>query len=165
MPWIDIVLLVLLAGFTITGLLLGFVQTAGNVLGTIVGVYVAGVLVDPAMSLIHSTSGITRVVTFIVLYGLASRLFDVAFWFVRKTFGFLAWIPLIPTLNHIVGAVLGLLEGVIAVSACVFIAAQFLPEALVHSTVATSAVAGYLLALMTVVKFLLPQALQLLRRT
>ncbi len=164
LPWIDIGLLILVGGFTITGFAVGFVQTAANLAGTILGIALAGRFVDPVMAFLHSASGITRVIVYLVLYALLSRLVGFAFWLVRKTFGFLRHIPLVPTVNRLLGAALGLLEGLIAVGAAIFIALQFIPETTVTSALQQSTVAAWLLVLMQAFKYLLPQAMRLLNQ-
>lgn len=163
MPWIDIGLVVLVGGFVLTGFGFGFVQTAANLVGSILGIALAGRLVDPAMNLIGSQSGITRIIVYIVLYAFISALLGFIFWILRKTFGFLKVVPLVPTINRLLGAVLGLIEGLIAVGAAIFIALQFLPEATVTSTLQHSVVAVWLVLIMQAFKFLLPEALRVLR--
>ncbi len=164
MPWIDIGLLVLIVGFTLVGFWLGFVQMMGNLLGTFLGITVAGRLVDPVMTWMHSDSGWTRVIVFIVAYSIVSRVFDVVFWFVRKTFGVISWLPLAGLANRMVGAVLGLAEGIIAIGAALFVASAFVPEPTLQAWLATSSVAWALLAIMQLFKFLLPEAIRLLNR-
>lgn len=163
MPWIDIVLLVLLAGFALTGLWLGFVQTLGNIVGTVVGIMVASHLIDPVAHWFGwaTTAGWQRVLLFIFLYGLVSRLFDLAFWIVRKVLGFVAWVPFVPTINRILGAVLGLIEGGLAIAAALFIASTVLPEATVQAFIHPSVIAQLLLVVTSVVKYLLPEAMRL----
>ena len=162
MSWIDIVLIVLVGGFILTGLWAGFVQTLGNLIGAILGIIIAGHYVDNVMVLIHSTNGITRVVVYLILYALVSSIFGALFWIVCKLFSFIKIIPLVPTINHLLGAVLGLVEGLIAVGAAIFIALQFLPASTVTSALSHSVVAAGLLAIMQLFKFLLPQAFQIL---
>lgn len=163
MPWIDIGLLVLVGGFVLTGLFSGFVQMVANLVATILGIALAGRLIDPAMAYFHTTNGATRVIAYIVLYSVLSALIGFAFWILRKTFGFLRHVPLVPTINRLLGAVFGLLEGLLALGAAIFVALQFIPETTVSGWLMQSTVASYLLVVMSTFKFLLPQALQLLK--
>lgn len=163
MPWIDIILLVVLAGFVLTGLWLGFIQTLGDIVGTVVAIAIASHLIGPVSEWFGwaTTAGWQRVLLFIFLYGLISRLWALLFWLVRKVLGFVAWIPFVPTVNRILGAVLGLVEGVLAVAAALFIASTVLPAATVEAFIRPSAVAQLLLAMTSVVKYLLPEAMRL----
>lgn len=164
MPWIDIGLLVVIIGFTCVGFWLGFVQMVGNLIGVLLGITVAGRLVDPVMMWLESDSGWTRVVVFVVAYTIVSRVFDIAFWFIRKTFGVISWLPLAGLANRMVGAVLGLAEGILTIGAMLFVASAFVPEPTLQTWISTSSVAWALLAIMQLFKFLLPEAIRLLNR-
>ncbi len=164
MPWIDIGLLVTIAGFALVGFWLGFVQMVGNLLGVMLGIVAAGRLVDPVMAWLDSDSGWTRVVVFVIAYTIVSRLFDIAFWFFRKTFGVISWLPLAGLANRLVGAVFGLAEGILTIGAILFVASAFVPEPTLHGWISTSRVAWVLLAVMEAFKFLLPEAIRLLNK-
>ncbi len=164
MSWIDINLLVLIVGFTVVGFAVGFVQMAGNLLGTIIGIVLASRLTGTVAGWVGAAeAGWARVTVFLVLYGIVSGLFGLVTWVASMAFGLVKLVPLVPTVNRLLGAVLGAAAGVVTVGAALFVAGQLLPPETVRSAIETSVVAGPLVSLMRLSTFLLPEALRVIQ--
>ena len=129
MNYIDAIILGVLALFTVFGLLNGLIKQAGSLLGFFVGVWAATHYYTLAMPFIQPlftqwpliADPLARVVSFFVMMYLSSFLFRFLVALVDKIFNVVAIIPLLKTANRLGGAGLGLLEGLLIVSASLFI--------------------------------------------
>ena len=169
MSLFDIVLLIIIGGFTMFGFWFGFFHTLGSLFGTVFGAFFASRFYEP-MS--HWLVGITgwnentsRVVMFIIAFFVINRLIGFAFWIVDKFFSIITHLPFIKWINRLLGFILGLLEGMITIGLVVFFVervplSEGIMESLSHSVVApiASDIASILWPL-------LPSALQMLQST
>ncbi len=163
MGFIDIVLLVIVGAFVLFGLFFGLVHTIGALVGTILGIFVASRFVDPAFASLGFLLGggsVARIIIFIILFLLVSRLVGVLMWFVEKIFGFFSIIPFGGLLNRLLGGLFGLIEGVIVVGVVLFYALQVLPQDTLLTALQTSAVADFLLAAASALQVLFPETLR-----
>lgn len=163
MGFIDIVLIVIVGAFVFFGLFFGLVHTIGSLLGTILGIIVASHFVEPtfdAFGFILGGGSAARIIIFIVLFLVVSRLFGVLLWFVEKMFGFFSIIPFAGTINHLLGAALGLIEGIIVVGVVLFYAMQVLPQDTLLATLDSSVVADFLMATVSALQILFPETLR-----
>lgn len=131
MSILDISLLIILAGFVINGLSKGLINLIGRILGLFIGIYIAGhfhVSIFYWAREVFSISGnefIGKIVTFTVVFILATYLVDLVFKLLEKIFNILAIIPGSKYLNNLAGAVLGFLEGSLFLGLIIFIASQY----------------------------------------
>ena len=163
LPIVDIVLVLIIGGFTLLGFFHGFLRTAGNLLATILGLYLTGRLIGPFTErfsfLRNGTVGV--IFGYVILYTILSRLIGLGFWFGEKLLGILSWIPFATSLNRFLGALLGLVEGVLVVGAVTFFAVHFLPPDTLRVAIEDSPTALYLVGLITSLHAILPQFLRL----
>jgi len=158
---IDIILLIVLAGFVFYGLFFGLIRTIGSLAGLLAGVWGAVLLVGPvsswAGSLFFGFSGAGKVVTFILLFTIINRLVAFGFTMLDRFFDLIAIIPFLKTINRLAGAAFGLLEGAIVIS-LVFYAVLTLPIFGVWLTnaLSQSQIAPYLLKFLAVIQPILP---------
>lgn len=163
MGFIDIVLIVIIGAFVFFGLFFGLVHTLGSLLGTIVGIIFASRLVDPTFETFGFLFGggtIGKVILFILIFFIITRLIGIVFWFVGKIFNVLAWIPFARSLDKLLGGLFGFVEGVIVVGVVLFYAMQVLPDDTLRTALETSAVAGYLVTTMSILQVFFPEAAQ-----
>ncbi len=164
MSLVDLLILIILAGFVLSGFIFGFVQSLGNLIGSAVALVLANIFVGPVSTAIGSwfgvNSSLVSVFVFFFLFVLIARLVGFGFWILAKMFGFLAWIPFAKTINRILGAGFGLIEGIIVVGLVFYYAQKFLPASVVNSWLAVSAIGGYLLAIVSAVEAVLPAFIQ-----
>ena len=161
---LDFILLFIVLGFVILGLFLGFIHTLGAILGVFVGVFVAGHIFEPigeALSFLFlGNTNMAKWVVFIIIYLFVNRLFGVIFWLAKTFLKILFVIPFVKSLDRLAGAVLGFGEGVLSLSAILYIAIQFpLKESMV-SLLGSSSFAKYLLVVAKILIPLLPDSLQ-----
>ncbi len=163
MGFIDIVLIVIVGAFVFFGLFFGLVHTLGSLLGTIVGIIFASRLVDPAFNTFGFLFGggtVARIIIFILIFFIITRLIGIVFWFVGKIFNVLAWIPFARSLDRLLGALFGFIEGVIVVGVVLFYAMQVLPDDTLRTMLSTSSVANFLIATMSILQVFFPEVAQ-----
>ncbi|MBI4256611.1 CvpA family protein [Candidatus Uhrbacteria bacterium] len=161
MGFIDIVLMVIVGAFVFFGFFFGLVHTLGSLLGTIVGTLFASRLVDPAFETFGFLFGggtISRIIVFILIFFIITRLLGIVFWFVGRIFNVLAWIPFARSLDKFLGGLFGCVEGVIVVGVVLFYAMLVLPDDALRTTLETSVVADFLLTIMSVLQVFFPEA-------
>lgn len=152
MNWLDIVLIVVLAGFTLTGLRTGLIKAILSLAGVIVGVILAGHYYLPLSERLTfiSNTAVTKVVAFaIILIGImviATVLARFLKWAVSLVM--LGWV------NRLGGAVFGLILAVILCGAALAAWLKFFGSA---STITESGLANILLDRLPLVLALLPE--------
>lgn len=159
----DIILLILVGGFALFGLWFGFIHTVGSLVGTIVGAFAASRLYELFAVWIHNTIGgslnAERALAFLLLFVIFNRLTGLGFVLIEKTFKFISVIPFLKTIDRLLGAVLGVLEGVLVIGLTLQVAKQF-PFAQVLDIINSSAVAATLMRIASLLFPLLPRALR-----
>ena len=164
MAFIDILLLVIVGAFVFFGLFFGLVHTIGSLAGTFAGMLVATHFIDPAFESFGFVLGVGRaakVIVFILLFVVTSRLVGLVFWVIEKVFDFFSIIPFAKTFNRLLGGALGLVEGVVVVGVVLFYAMQILPEDTLLIALESSSVAKVLLAVASALTVLFPETLRL----
>jgi len=158
---VDVVIIMIVSGFVFFGFFFGLVHTLGSLIGTIIGMAITSRLIGPAfdsVGFLFGGSGAGKVFLFIILFLLISRLIGIAFWLIGKVLGLLAWIPFASTINRLLGAIFGLIEGILVVAVVTYFALQYLPPDTLTSAIEHSFMAKYLLALVAALQILFPTA-------
>ena len=154
LSFIDIIILFIICGFVFFGFFFGLVQTLGNLIGTVVGVYFASRAVS------GKDGGSGKIISFIFLFFIASRAVGIVFWFIGKVVNLITWLPFAGPINRLLGALFGLIEGVVAVGVVLYFAQKFLPGGVVEATLHASIFAKYLIAMATAMQVLYPESLR-----
>lgn len=164
MAAIDFVLILLLFGFVLSGFWFGFIHTLGALVGTIAGIFISSRLYDDlaawAAANFAGALNVWRVVIFIVLFIVISRLIGFLFYLAEKVFNVIAIIPFLKSINRIAGALLGFLEGAIILGALIFIMTKF-PFGLADKIFAVSVIKKYLLDAFNILMPFVPQAMKI----
>ncbi len=164
MGFIDIVLLVIVGAFVLFGLFFGLIHTLGSLIGAVIGIAIASRFVAPAAEtfsfLVGDGSG-GKIIVFIILFLLVSRLVGLVFWILEKVFGFVSIVPFAKSINRLLGGIFGFIEGVIVVGVILFYAMQVLPEDTLLTLLEGSAVANYLVAAVSALQVLFPESLRI----
>lgn len=161
MGFIDIILIVIVGAFVLFGLFFGLVHTLGSLLGAILGIILASRLVDPAFEtfgFLFGGGSFSRILIFIIIFFLVTRLVGLVFWLVGKVFDVLAWIPFARSFDRLLGGLFGFVEGVIVVGVVLFYAMQVLPDDTLRTMLETSVVADFLVATMSALQVFFPEA-------
>jgi len=160
----DIILLIILGGFTLFGLWFGFIHTLGSVVGTFVGAFVSSHYYDPISSWIWSMTGgnenLVKLIVFVLLFIIANRLVGFGFWILEKFFNIIKIIPFLSTINRLLGGILGLAEGTLVIGLTLFFISKFPFSDWVLGSILTSRVAATLINISSILWPLLPAALK-----
>lgn len=164
MNYADIVLIVLVGGFTLAGLFFGLFRTLGTLVGTIIAALFTGRVID----LLHGSFGflfgggeIARVIIYLIVFLIISRLIGLAFWIVGKMFGIVSWLPFVKSIDHLLGGLFGFVEGIILVGFVLLYASHVLPPIiLAQAHLDQSGFAKYVLQTMTTLELFLPDTIR-----
>lgn len=160
MNYADLVLIVLVGGFALFGLLSGLFKSVGALAGTIIAAVFTGRVVDyltHTFGNVFGTGEMTKVITYIVVFLILSRLIGLAFWILGKLLGIVSWIPFVKTIDHLLGGVFGFVEGIVIVGFVLLYASHVLPPVLLNQAhLEQSQFAKYVLDTMKALELFLP---------
>jgi len=169
MSQFDIVLLIILGGFALFGLYSGFIRAVGSLCGAAIATFVSIRIYDPTAWWIGHYTGwslnVTRVVAFVLLFFLLSRLVTLAFWLIEKILKVIIQVPFIRSLDRILGLTLGLLEGVLAMGIMFYFISRFPISDWFMKEMAKSVVVPVVTQPVRVLLPLLPDAIKILKST
>ena len=123
----NIIVVLLLIGFVGAGMKDGFIQTLGRLVGAVIG-FIAARLWFVSVSAIIAPfmpSGWARLVAFIVIFIVITRLVGFAFKLVDGMYKILSFLPFLKSINSLLGALLGLLEGFILLGGAIYLIVTF----------------------------------------
>ncbi len=132
---VDIILVALFLGFIGMGLKDGCIHTLGRFLGAIVGFVVARAWsVHFALWLgVFLPSGWARIVAFVLIFLVVTRLVGWVFKLVDGLFNIVSIVPFVTSINRLLGALLGAVEGLIVLGGVIYIIRTFsLEPHLIH---------------------------------
>lgn len=153
----DYILLQILFFFAFAGFFFGAMHTLGALLGTIAGVLLGGRYYELVATYIPLQSeSITKVLAFVLIFIVASRLVGLLFWMLDKMFKVLSIIPFLKTFNRLLGALLGGAEGIIILGVILLVLEPFQLGSL-PGYVESSAVALWLKGIAEILAPLLPR--------
>lgn len=157
-------LVLVIAGFAFTGFWFGLIHMAGSFIGIVLAAIVSGkyfeFIADKLSFLFGGNDNLGRVITFIVIFVLVTRLVGIVFWLLNKLFNLLSIIPFLKTFNRLGGAILGLVEGIVLTSLALFLLVRYPLGQTITNGLANSRVVGYLLDVANTVAPLLPDVVQ-----
>lgn len=164
MSHLDIILLIILGGFTMFGLWFGFIHTLGALIGTFVGAFLSSHFYEPIANWVWSMTGgnlnLVKLIVFILLFIIANRLVGFVFWLIEKVFNVLKIIPFLSTINRLLGGILGLAEGVLSLGLFLFFISKFPFSEWLSNSLAASNVTASLIKISSILWPLLPAALK-----
>ncbi|MFA4831067.1 MAG: CvpA family protein [Patescibacteria group bacterium] len=169
MNLIDVILLIIIAGFGMFGLWFGLIHTLGSLIGTVAGAYLASRYYEPMADWLTSITGwgenFSRVLMFIIAFMIINRLVGFGFWIVDKMTSIFTNLPFIKGINRFLGLIFGLFEGVLTIGLIIYFIERFPLGAWFMERLADSTVAPFTTSLAAVLIPLLPDALRILRST
>jgi membrane protein required for colicin V production len=126
---LDVVLLLIIAGFVFYGLFFGLIRTIGSLIGLILGVWLAAIFYQPAFGVLKNLAfgfdAIGKVMTFFIIFTIVNRIVVLLFALLDRTFDFFSIIPFLKTINKVAGAAFGLVEGGILLGFSLYIIKNF----------------------------------------
>lgn len=160
MTLLDLILVLIIFFFTFSGFWFGLIHTLGSLVGTVAGVLVAGQYFEQLAlklgGLTMGNTGVAKVVAFIMIFLLVSRLVGFVFWLINRMFNIIAKVPIIKSFNRIGGGLLGFAEGVVVTGIALVIAGKYITATWFVDAVMVSSVAQWLLKYGQVLVPLLP---------
>ncbi len=166
--WLDVVLLLFMAGFVFYGLFFGLIKTVGSLAGVVVGSWVASRIYLPVFafgkSLAFGHDDWGKVISFIVCFIIINRLVCLIFALLDRTFHLISIIPFLKTINRLGGALLGFLEGGLVLGLMLYVIGRYpLVEGWLGAYLGKSQLTPFLLQFTAVLKPLLPELLKQLK--
>jgi membrane protein required for colicin V production len=128
-PIIDVVLIIIVAGFVFYGLFFGLIRMIGACFGMIIGAILASrfylVAYDFVEPFLFGYNNLGKVITFLVLFSLISKLVSFAFYLADRAFSLLTIIPFLKTFNRAGGAIFGFLVGSLSVGLVLYVSSKY----------------------------------------
>ena len=162
----DIILLILIGGFAMFGFWFGIIHTAGSLVGTVLGAYLASRYYEPMGQWLYGITGwegnAPKVVMFIIAFIVINRLIGFVFWTFERITNFVANMPFIRGINRLLGLALGTFEGILTLGLIIFFIERFPLSEYFMQHLADSTVAPFLTKTAGMLIPLLPDALKML---
>lgn len=164
----DIVLILIVAGFVFYGLSKGMIRLLGNLVGLIIGAFVAShfylIFFEWGKHLLSGHENIGKIIAFVVVFVVAAKVTDWVFIWIEKLFNLISFIPFTKFLNHLLGGILGLVEGGLFLGLIIFVSSRYaVIGSLFGNQLITSKVAPSLLKTVDIIMPVLPEALKALQ--
>lgn len=160
----DMSLILVIAGFAFTGFWFGLIHMVGSLVGITIAAIISGqyfeFVAEKLSFLFGGNENLGRVITFIVIFVLVTRLVGIIFWLIDKLFHLLTIIPFLKTFNRLGGAILGAIEGIVLTSLALFLLVRYPLGETFTNALANSTVVEYLLGVANKVAPLLPDVVQ-----
>ena len=161
---LDFILILILFFFTFSGFWFGLIHALGVLVGTIVGVLVAGQyfewLADLAQPIFGDNENLAKIVAFIVIFIIVNRLVGLLFWLLNKVFKTLSIIPFLKTINRLAGAIFGAVSGIILVAVLLVFGIKFPFAEFLLPAIENSQVADWLLSVGKIILPFLPKVIE-----
>lgn len=161
MSLFDLILLIILLLFAGAGYRFGLIHAIGSLVGVAVGLVVAGKVYVPIAEkiapYIWGHDLVARVVAYLVLFILVNRLVGLTFWLLEKTYNMLAIVPGLKIINRGLGALLGLIEGILVLGVIFHLVGRVPVLGTIMAPIARSELAQWILSVSAILLPLLPQ--------
>ncbi|MFZ6015105.1 MAG: CvpA family protein [Patescibacteria group bacterium] len=127
MALFNIVLLLILLAFVGLGLKDGFIVSLGRIVGAIIGFVAARAWYAAAAPLLSwlLPESWAKVLMFLIIFLIVDRIMGWVFGALDKTYHFLAKLPFMKSANHIIGAIVGLIEGIVVMGGVIWLIKSF----------------------------------------
>lgn len=160
----DIILLIILGGFTLFGFSLGFIQALGGLVGLLLGVYCSAHWYDTVGNwlsyIFWGNENLSKIIAFILIYVVVSRLVQFVFYLINKIFKIVSIVPFLKTINRLLGAVLGFLEGLLFIGVVLYFLTRYPIADWLNQAITESVLVSKFLFTANILLPLLPGALK-----
>jgi membrane protein required for colicin V production len=160
----DLILILIIFLFTAWGFITGLIQAVGKIIGLILGVWFAGLYFSEfgiwLNQYIPGDERVAKVIGFIIIFVTVSQITGLIFLLLEKIFHLISIIPFLKTFNRLLGAIFGLVEGVLILSLTLFVIDKFFTTGWLHQVITGSQVAFWLLMVAKIFVPLLPEVLK-----
>lgn len=164
-PFIDVILIIILAAFLFWGAFSGIANMIGNILGFIFGIFIASryyVVLSGLIALVltKANTQLLNIVSFIILLALVGKLVGFV---VNIIFKVISFIPFVKTTNRLIGAGVGLIGGIIVTGSIVYMMSRYPITDSIKNALEVSILAPTLLTIFKPLTILLPKILKELK--
>ncbi len=161
----DLILIVIWAGFVFNGLAKGLIRLLGRIVGLIIGAIIASYyylqFYQWAQNFVNMNEGVAKVLSFIILFVVVTRIIDWIFVYLEKLFKIISIIPFTKLINKILGGALGFLEGALFLGLIIFVINKYAwIGGLFSSHLESSMLVPYLLWFIQILLPVLPDAIK-----
>jgi len=121
---VDVIIIGAILVFGVAGFFFGLITAIGALIGVVAGAWLAGNFYLPVADWLspflmgHDTAA--RIIAFILIFTIVNRLVALVFWLINKVFKLASLIPFLGMINRLAGALLGILEGILATGLLVY---------------------------------------------
>jgi uncharacterized membrane protein required for colicin V production len=157
---VNIALVALLAIFTGWGIGKGLIRAVGGIIALIISAAIASrfypIIADFVYKYIDGYSGLVNILSFILLFVIIGTLANIVVSLVERAFNLVAFLPLLKSLNRLLGGLFGLILGIIFVGAILFIIGKYSTSAPINDSISHSLVAQWINSAAWPVKYFFP---------
>lgn len=163
--FLDLGIILVIFIFISFGFVAGLLSAIGSLVGIVVGTWAAGAFYGEVANwltpIFLGNQATASIVAFILVFTLVNRGIGLIFWLLNKLFGIISLIPFTKSLNRILGAILGFIEGVLATGVILYFISH-LPIAgdFLNNAIATSPIAQLVIWVAGILVPLLPEILR-----
>lgn len=167
-PFVDVILILIVAGFVFYGFFFGLIRMFGACIGIIAAAVLASrfylFVFDYLQPFLFGRDNLGKVLSFLILFSLISKLVSLVFYLFDRAFSLLTIIPFLKSLNKIGGAIFGFLAGSLSVGLLLFVSSKYaIIDNWFGAWLAGSNAAPLLLDFTKILLPLLPEALKSLK--
>ncbi len=168
MSILDIILLLVIAAFVFYGLFFGLIRAIGSLAGILVGTWAAGqtylIVSGWCHNLFFGFDNWGKIIVFMLIFTVANRLTCLLFSLLNKFFDILTIIPFLKTINRLMGAVFGFIEGSLVVGLILYVVSRYVgTQQPISQWLTGSHLAPFLLGFAQILTPLLPVLLKELK--
>lgn len=170
MSILDICLLVILIAAVLNGLFKGLINLLGRVVGLVLGAFIAShfylTFFSWSKNIYGSHDAVGKILSFIILFVVVTKLMDLAFKLIEKAFDLLAIIPGSKYLNNLAGAALGFFEGALFLGLIIYVVSRYAVVGNllgISGQLKSSVIAPVLLKIVNIILPILPDTLKTLK--
>jgi membrane protein required for colicin V production len=165
LEYIDIFLFLILLGFVYNGISKGFIKLLGRIVALVLGIILTSHLYIPIYLFLNQffslNESIAKISIFILTYIILNRIINWLFVLIEKVYKLLSIIPFTKFINKLLGAILGLLEGLLILSIIVHLFKSF---NLFHQTIKDSLISPALLWFVEIILPILPSSIKFVQQ-
>jgi len=168
MSYFDLTLVIILAGFVFNGLAKGLIRLLGNIVGLLIGAFIAGrfylQFYEWSQGIFGGRESLGKVLSFIIVFVVVTMVVDWLFVILEKIFNIISIIPFTKMINRLLGALLGFLEGSLFIGLILFVISRYAwIDSLFGNHLVSSKIAPFFLSVVNIAMPFLPAALKALQ--
>jgi len=159
MNTLDYILLGVILLSALWGFRKGFLETLGGILGIIVATVIAGKFYLLLGSFLGGNN-LSNFISFLVIFFIILKIVGLSFWILGKIFQLISIVPFLQSFDRLLGAVLGLLEGILVLTVVMYFLSKYPLNQWLLTQMQSSIITVLLLKASYIFMPLLPEAMK-----